>query len=94
VLKGMEEYEVRTIARYEAEEVVERAETRLEKRIRDVEEGLGDVEDKLYITKSEIIRKLEVAILSLQSCSDVKDVVEAITTLLNDLVKILNNSHL
>ena len=90
----MEEYEVSSIARYEAEDVAERMEARLEGKIKDVEGWLGDMEDKLYTTKSEIVRKLEVAILSLQSCSDVKDVVEAITTLLNDLVKILNNSHL
>jgi len=90
----MEEYEVSSIARYEAEDVAERVERRLEGKIKDVEGWLGDMEDKLYTTKSEIIRKLEVAILSLQSCSDVKDVVETITTLLNDLVKILKNSHL
>jgi len=90
----MEEYEVSSIARYEAEDIAEKVETRLEGRIKEVEGWLGSMEDKLYTTKSEIVRKLEVAILSLQSCSDTKDVIETIVTLLNDLVKILNNSHL
>jgi len=85
----MEEYEVRSWARYEAEDVVEDAKKELGGRIRDVEADIGNIDDRLYITKSEVIKKLESASLSLQFCEDVSDVCETLIELLNDLVKIL-----
>lgn len=85
----MEEYEVESIARYEAEQVVEDAKKELEGRIEDIEVSVGDIDDRLYITKSEVIKKLESASLSLQFCEEVGDVCETLIELLNDLVKIL-----
>jgi len=85
----MEEYEVESIARYEAEQVVEDAKKELEGRIEDIEMSIGDIDDRLYITKSEVIKKLESASHSLQFCEDVGDVCETLIELLNDLVKIL-----
>jgi len=88
----MEEYEVESIARYEAEQVVEDVKEELkelEGRIEDIEVSVGDIDDRLYITKSEVIKKLESASLSLQFCEEVGDVCETLIVLLNDLVKIL-----
>ena len=85
----MEEYEVESIARYEAEQVVEDAKREIEGRIEDIEADIGNIDDRLYITKSEVIKKLESASLSLQFCEEVGDVCETLIELLNDLVKIL-----
>jgi len=88
----MEEYEVESIARYEAEQVVEDVKEELkelEGRIEDTEMRVEGIDRELYDTKSEVIKKLESASHSLQFCEDVGDVCETLIELLNDLVKIL-----
>ena len=92
VVVEMEEYEVESIARYEAEQVAEDIKEELkelEGRIEDIEASVGDIDDRLYITKSEVIKKLEEASHTLQSAEDVRGVVECLVRLLNNLVEIL-----
>jgi len=88
----MEEYEVESIARYEAEQVAEGIKERLKKlegRIEDTEMRVEGMDRELYDTKSEVVKKLEEASHTLQSAEDVSDVIECLIGLLNDLVKIL-----
>ena len=88
----MEEYEVESIARYEAEQVAEDIKEELKKlegRIEDTEMRVEGMDRELYDTKSEVVKKLEEASHTLQSAEDVSDVIECLVGLLNDLVKIL-----
>ena len=92
----MEEYEVESIARYEAEQVAEDLEHRLGMRMKDLEGRIDNLSDEFYShcdeadeIRAKIASLLEDAARSLQFCEDSKEVVEVLANLLSELARLL-----
>jgi len=88
----MEEYEVGSIARYEAEQVVEDAKKELEGRIEQTEERVAEMDDELYQLqdiKSKVAKKLVEASHELQFCEDAADVASILVDLFNEIAEML-----
>jgi len=92
----MEEYEIETLARYEAEQVVENVKEELktlEGRIADTEMSVEGIERELDDTKSEIAEKLEEAEHALQFCEEGAEVASVLVDLFNEIVKVLKGEE-
>ena len=91
----MEEYEVESIARYEAEQVVEDVKgelKELEGRIEDTEMRVEGIDRELYQLqdiKSKVAKRLEEASHELQFCEDAADVASILVDLFNEIAEIL-----
>ena len=92
----MEEYEVESIARYEAEQVAEDLERRLGIRMKDLEGRIDNLSDEFYShcdesldLREKIAERLEDAARSLQFCHSTEEVIEVLTNLLSELAKIM-----
>jgi len=92
----MEEYEVESIARYEAEQVAEDLEHRLGMRMRDLEGRIDNLSDEFYShcdeadeIRAKLASLLEDAARSLQFCHSTEEVVEVLTNLLSEFARLL-----
>jgi len=88
----MEDYEVASIARYEAEQVVENVKKELKTlrgRLEDAEMSINGIERELDDTKTEIAEKLEEASHSLQFCEEGAEIASVLVDLFNEIVKVL-----
>ena len=84
----MKEYEVESIARYEAEQVAES----LKGRIEQTEERVAEIDDELYQLqdiKSKVAKRLEEASHELQFCEDAADVASILVDLFNEIAEML-----
>ena len=84
----MKEYEVESIARYEAEQVAEELKGRMEQ----TEERVAEMDDELYQLqdiKSKVAKKLVEASHELQFCEDAADVASILVDLLNEIAEML-----
>ena len=92
----MEEYEIESIARFEAEQAAEEVEQRLGVRMKDIEERIDNLwnefwahDDESLDIRAEVASLLEDAARQLQFCNRCEEVVEVLVQLLNDLVGVL-----
>jgi len=84
----MKEYEVESIARYEAEQVAEELKGRMEQ----TEERVAEMDDELYQLqdiKSKVAKKLVEASHELQFCEDAADVASILVDLFNEIAEML-----
>jgi len=84
----MKEYEVESIARYEAEQVAEELKGRMEQ----TEERVAEMDDELYQLqdiKSKVAKKLVEASHELQFCEDAADVATILVDLFNEIAEML-----
>ena len=92
----MEEYEIESIARFEAEQAAEDVEQRLGVRMKDIERRIDSLSDDFWAhydeshdVRAEVASLLEDAARQLQFCNRCEEIVEVLVQLLNDLVKVL-----
>jgi len=84
----MKEYEVESIARYEAEQVA----GPLKGRIEQTEERIAEIDEELYQLqdiKSKVAKRLEEASHELQFCEDAADVASILVDLFNEIAEML-----